>query len=143
MPADHGNEMSETLFTIDGARRALDRIRPAAEEICRIYRDLQSGRCGRAAASDAWIDPQYFAGVERIHGWLGEFGRVGVQVKDLKTGLLDFPVTRAGRLVLLCWRVGEPSLGFWHETEAGFAGRRPFDDDGPWDQQDPAHDPCV
>jgi hypothetical protein len=38
--------------------------------------------------------------------------------------------------VWLCWKVGESSLGFWHEQEAGFAGRRPVDEDGPWEEEE-------
>jgi hypothetical protein len=50
----------------------------------------------------------------------------GVQVKDLDTGLLDFPSRREGEEVLLCWRVGEDEIRFWHGLEEGFAGRKPL-----------------
>jgi hypothetical protein len=49
----------------------------------------------------------------------------GCQVKDVEVGLVDWPALHDGREVLLCWRLGEPSVGYWHETEAGYAGRRP------------------
>ena len=52
----------------------------------------------------------------------------GVQVKDLDTGLLDFPSERDGDVVLLCWRVGEPEIGWWHTVDEGFAGRKPLSD---------------
>ena len=51
---------------------------------------------------------------------------LGAQVKDLDTGLVDFPSLRDGQEVLLCWRVGEPEIAFWHHPEEGFAGRRPL-----------------
>ena len=57
--------------------------------------------------------------VERIHA-------AGAQVKDLASGLLDFPFERAGETVLLCWRVGEDEIRFWHGIEEGFAGRKPL-----------------
>jgi hypothetical protein len=50
----------------------------------------------------------------------------GVQVKDLAEGLLDFPARHDGEDVLLCWKVGEPEVGFWHGLEDGFAGRKPL-----------------
>lgn len=56
-----------------------------------------------------------------------ELAALGVQVKDLDSGLLDFPSVRDGVPVLLCWRVGEEQVGYWHGLEDGFAGRRPID----------------
>jgi hypothetical protein len=54
--------------------------------------------------------------------------RLGVVVKDLRAGLVDFPSLREGRLVYLCWRLGEPPhVAWWHEVRDGFAGRRPLD----------------
>jgi hypothetical protein len=58
---------------------------------------------------------------------LAEIDEIGVQVKDLEKGLLDFPCLLEGRTVLLCWKLGEKEIGFWHTTEDGFAGRRPLD----------------
>jgi hypothetical protein len=51
-----------------------------------------------------------------------------IVLRDLDRGLVDFPALRDGREVYLCWEEGEPEIGFWHEPEAGFAGRRPLDD---------------
>jgi hypothetical protein len=58
---------------------------------------------------------------------LAEIDEIGVQVKDLQQGLLDFPCILDGQTVLLCWKQGEKEIGFWHTTEAGFAGRKPLD----------------
>ena len=52
----------------------------------------------------------------------------GIVLRDLDRGLVDFPALRDGREVYLCWEEGEPEIGFWHEPEAGFGGRRPLDD---------------
>jgi hypothetical protein len=51
-----------------------------------------------------------------------------VVLRDLDRGLVDFPALRDGREIYLCWQEGEPEIGFWHEPDAGFAGRRPLDD---------------
>jgi hypothetical protein len=58
---------------------------------------------------------------------LVEIDEIGVQVKDLEKGLLDFPCVVDGQTVLLCWKLGEKEIGFWHTTEDGFAGRKPLD----------------
>jgi hypothetical protein len=58
-----------------------------------------------------------------IHGIL----ETGVLIKDINLGLLDFPALRGGREVYLCWQYGEGEIAFWHEIEAGFAGRQPIE----------------
>jgi hypothetical protein len=58
---------------------------------------------------------------------LAEIDEIGVQVKDLAQGLLDFPCVMEGQTVLLCWKLGEKEIGFWHTEEDGFAGRKPLD----------------
>jgi hypothetical protein len=51
-----------------------------------------------------------------------------IVLRDLDRGLVDFPALREGREIYLCWEEGEPGIGFWHDPDAGFAGRRPLDD---------------
>ena len=58
---------------------------------------------------------------------LAEIEAIGVQMKDLDKGLLDFPCVVDGKTVLLCWKLGEKEIGYWHSTEDGFAGRKPLD----------------
>ena len=59
---------------------------------------------------------------------IAEIDAIGVQVKDLETGLLDFPCRLDDQVVLLCWRMGETSIEHWHTVESGFQGRQPLDD---------------
>jgi hypothetical protein len=66
--------------------------------------------------------------VQRAKDALREIDAIGVQVKDLDTGLLDFPCLLEGETVLLCWKRGEPRIDFWHRVEDGFAGRQPIDE---------------
>jgi hypothetical protein len=54
---------------------------------------------------------------------------LGGEVKDVETGLVDFPGLRRGEEILLCWRLGEKKIGFWHPVDGGFASRRPIDED--------------
>jgi hypothetical protein len=65
---------------------------------------------------------------QRAKDALAEIDSIGVQVKDIDTGLLDFPCVVEGSVVLLCWKMGEPSITHWHSTEEGFAGRKPIDE---------------
>jgi hypothetical protein len=58
---------------------------------------------------------------------LSEIDEIGVQVKDLDKGLLDFPCAMEGKTILLCWKLGEKEIGYWHSEEEGFAGRKPID----------------
>jgi hypothetical protein len=59
---------------------------------------------------------------------LAEIDSIGVQVKDLEVGLLDFPCRLDDKIVLLCWRMGEPAIENWHTVEAGVQGRQPLDE---------------
>ena len=65
--------------------------------------------------------------MQQTHDTLAEIDEIGVQVKDLEQGLLDFPSVMDGKAVLLCWKLGEKEIGFWHSPEDGFEGRKPVD----------------
>jgi len=66
--------------------------------------------------------------VQEAKDSLAEIDSIGVQVKDLEIGLLDFPCEVEGRTVLLCWKMGEQSITHWHTPEEGFAGRKVIDE---------------
>ncbi|MGA7294949.1 MAG: DUF2203 domain-containing protein [Terriglobales bacterium] len=66
--------------------------------------------------------------IRRIKDAVAEIDATGVQVKDLDIGLLDFPCKVEGEILLLCWRLGEPSITHWHNATEGFAGRKPIDE---------------
>jgi len=65
---------------------------------------------------------------QRAKDALAEIDSIGVQVKDLNIGLLDFPCLVDGQIILLCWKLGEKSITHWHGTQEGFAGRKPVDE---------------
>jgi hypothetical protein len=65
---------------------------------------------------------------QRVKDAVAEIDSIGVQVKDLDTGLLDFPCRVDGEIVLLCWKMGESRIDFWHSVEDGFRGRQPIDE---------------
>jgi hypothetical protein len=65
---------------------------------------------------------------QRAKDAIAEIDSIGVQVKDLDIGLLDFPCEVEGQVILLCWKLGEKSITHWHGTKEGFAGRKPIDE---------------
>ena len=66
--------------------------------------------------------------MQRVRESIAEIDSIGVQVKDIEAGLLDFPCRVDDQVVLLCWRMGETSIDHWHTMESGFQGRKPIDD---------------
>ena len=66
--------------------------------------------------------------IQRVKDAIAEIDAIGVQVKDLDIGLLDFPCEVDGRTVLLCWKLGEKGITHWHSVSEGFAGRKPIDE---------------
>lgn len=66
--------------------------------------------------------------LERVRESISEIDAIGVQVKDLDTGLLDFPFRLDEDIVLLCWRLGESAIEHWHTVDSGFQGRQPVDE---------------
>ena len=61
----------------------------------------------------------------RLEDYVNELTEVGCELKDYQVGLIDFTGHHKGHDVCLCWKLGEDEVGFWHEPEAGFAGRQP------------------
>lgn len=120
-------------FTLEEANSTLESIRPAVEEIMRIHASIlrrqpeampaverAAGNGGSRAAS--LLVPEF----DRLRELVQQVQTQGVLIKDMGTGLLDFPSIRDGREVYLCWLHGEDSIGFWHDVDAGFAGRQPL-----------------
>jgi hypothetical protein len=132
--------VADRLFTVQEANEALEAVRPLAEEMVRRRRALreleeqQEALSEAAAGNGHGLDPRSaesrMAAVQAEQAALAEsvarIQAAGVQVKDLDAGLLDFPSERDGDVVLLCWRVGEPEIAWWHTVDEGFAGRKPL-----------------
>jgi hypothetical protein len=131
----------DRLFTPTEANSALEEVRPVAERLVAVrarMRELEQtqrelvtaigGNGGGYAASDLSAAQSELAGLaEAAIACVERLDELGVTVKDLDLGLLDFPSERAGGVVLLCWQVGEESVTSWHGLEEGFAGRKPID----------------
>lgn len=101
----------------------LDRAGHAPEE-----RDLKGAadREREDLSPEVTRDLSWFRGlVETLREQVEGIQGTGCVIKDIEVGLVDWPAMHAGREVLLCWRYGEPEVGFWHELHAGYRGRRP------------------
>ncbi len=124
-------------FTVDRANRALVFVRRIVNDVVVGYRELTELRSEHdllraSAASRSRLganDDRIGACVQRLKGLAAELSAVGCILKDCRTGLVDFPAVYCGRRVWLCWRLGEPTVAYWHELSDGFAGRRPIGDD--------------
>jgi hypothetical protein len=136
--------VSERTFTPGEANSALAQVRPVAERMVAArerMRELEgeqrelvqtiAGNGSGYAVSDSRSD-EFNAVVAELEACVEELERLGVQLKDVDLGLVDFPARREGEDVLLCWHVGEDSVAFWHGLEEGYAGRKPID----WGEQE-------
>ena len=123
------------LFTIEEANALLPSVREILQKIQRSRRRLATYR--RRAKSAAEGAEQGGGGMEggtlyamvltQFTTEMSELEALGVQLKDFDRGLVDFPSLRDGRVVLLCWQLGEgDELEWWHDMEAGFGGRTPL-----------------
>ena len=113
-------------------KRAIDDKRAAEEAGISLHELVRkiylSGGMRVDGAAAARLKTELEEHVKRAQESLAEIDAVGVQVKDLDTGLLDFPCRVDDQVVLLCWRMGEPAIEHWHTEEAGFQGRQPVDE---------------
>jgi hypothetical protein len=135
--------MAQRMFTPDQANAALPRVRPLVERLVERRADLLAARARQAevaaqvGGNGGGLDPAVPAALaaaaseaeDGLREAVEELHELGVQVKDLDAGLVDFPAERAnGEPVLLCWQLGEERVEWWHRPEDGFAGRRPLAD---------------
>ena len=124
------------LFTVEEANELLPVIRPKLEKIKRHYAQTTSLREAVKVAATVAVESgggglksgtNYVKSLYDIGRLTTELQEMGVQLKDYSRGLIDFPTMRGGKLVLLCWQLGEAErIEWWHEVEAGFAGRKPI-----------------
>jgi hypothetical protein len=109
-------KLKELLEDVAVHRDAMREKAPQLEPILRSAGANGGGRVGSEYGVEAY---NLYLAIERIR-------ELGVLLKDLDTGLLDFPHERNGRVVFLCWHPPEESVAFWHEIEAGYRGRQPL-----------------
>jgi hypothetical protein len=133
-------------FSPEEANAELEHVRPLVEEMVERRRahiaalTRQEALEGRIRGNGGGIPPAVLADahaeVERearaLARTVDAINEHGAEVKDLDEGLVDFPALHAGETVLLCWKLGEDEIAYWHRVDAGFAGRRPVEElEGP------------
>ena len=122
--------MTGKLYSLDEANALLPYLAPALVELREKFEEAAEIRVllTKAAAGNGWSEKRdrwsQTLGrvqelIERLEGW-------EVELKDISTGLVDFPTTMEDKEAYLCWRLGEPEVGHWHFKEDGFRGRRPL-----------------
>lgn len=123
------------IFTVQEANALLPEVRIITGKIQRAHRKVSLFRDGAKKAAEAAEQGgggmengvAYATVLTELTTQLAELEALGVQLKDFERGLVDFPSLREGRVVLLCWQLGEgDELEWWHDVDAGFAGRTPL-----------------
>ena len=123
------------LFTVEEANSLLPSVKAIVKAIQRSHRRLISlEKAARHAAEGAELggggmtDGMHYAQLlVDLSLPTGQLEALGIQLKDYRQGLIDFPSMRDGRVVLLCWKADEgDQLEWWHDIESGFAGRQPL-----------------
>jgi hypothetical protein len=129
---------TKKFYTVAEANAALPLVRSIVRDITELARDLrerherlsrikppQRGALGEAHEEELrQVREELEREQERMHEYEAELNKLGVEIKDHDTGLVDFRAWMHNREVYLCWRLGEPEVGYWHELDAGFAGRK-------------------
>ena len=130
----------EREFTLEEANAAVRELRPVVERMVEHGRKLaraqreQRQLVTRIAGNGGDMQPSDLrelaeaiqAEADAIGACAEEINAAGAQIKSLEEGLLDFPSRRDGEEILLCWRLGEDDIRYWHGLEEGFAGRKPL-----------------
>ena len=125
-------------FTIDQANRTLPLVRRIVADIVQTYEvwqaEVRAFELAALAPEGSERNPVAVAHereaqrlATEITGFVRELEALGVEFKGYDIGLVDFPSRIGDRTVYLCWRLGEPAVQYWHETNGGFAGRQPIE----------------
>jgi hypothetical protein len=127
-------------FTPEEANAELEHVRPLVEQLVaargehvaalerqeELERKIRGNGGGIPPAELAEATAEVDAIARRLAKAVDAINEHGAEVKDLDSGLIDFPALKDGETVLLCWQLGEDEIAYWHTVDAGFAGRRPL-----------------
>ena len=124
-------------FTPDEAMRALLLIKPIVDDILNLSHETHA--LSLMLGEDGPGHPQLQEMLDQLHAYLAELEAMGCYYKDwgFRIGLVDFPAIIGGKEVFLCWRSDEEKILYYHDIEAGYAGRKPIPDEHyPWESND-------
>jgi len=127
--------MEERIFTLSEAQSLIPRLRQILEEVSEVWTrmkqldpEVQKARDSAPFDGFSKSGVAYVESVSHLMILLQQIREMGVVVKDLDKGLCDFPYVRRGKVVYLCWHLGEESIAYWHDIETGFDSREPLDE---------------
>ncbi len=127
--------MEERIFTLSEANGLIPKLRSILGEVGEVWREIKElhpeiQKARDSAPFDGYskYGVTYVESVSQLMLLMQHVKDMGVLVKDIDKGLCDFPYMRRGKVVYLCWHLGEESIQYWHDIETGFAGREPLDD---------------
>lgn len=128
------------VFTVEEANQRLPLVKAIVQDIVELFRDVQQRRerlvsvkqfRAEGTSSSRFhseeteqVEAELSRDEEKLAEFVRELHELGVEFKDPVLGLVDFPSRMDGRIVHLCWKLDEPEVQFWHELDAGFAGRQ-------------------
>jgi hypothetical protein len=118
-------ELRPLLTALRADRDSIARAQQRLERLRREGPDELEGKGGSAVQLE---QQQLVATVRRMEAAVRQIDAWGVTLRDIGSGLVDFPALANGRPIWLCWRLGEDDIGWWHELETGIAGRKPLID---------------
>ncbi len=122
--------MTEKTYTLQEANALLPFLAPALVELREGYEEATriTTAVGVAAASNGWSHEreEWSRKLARVQELIERLRDWNVALRDIDTGLVDFPTIMDGRDAFLCWRLGEPQVAFWHAAGEGFSGRHPL-----------------
>ena len=128
------------VFTVDEANAMLPLIRAITSDLVELSREVidrhqrvEHLKAGRDITSGdpyddelTQIEEELEKDRRRLTEYVEELRQLGVEPKSGVEGLIDFPSMHEGRVVYLCWKLGEPMVSYWHDLDAGYAGRQPL-----------------
>ena len=125
----------ERIFSLAEAKALLPTLRSllgemgeAWDHVRGLNPEVQKARDASAFDGFSKAGVEYVGSVSQLMFLIHQIKDLGVLLKDAEKGLCDFPYLRNGKVVYLCWQLGEENIGYWHDIEAGFAGREPLDE---------------
>lgn len=112
--------LRELLANLQLEKKQLDELRH------RLHQYTPAMKADGHAAHASELEFQIQRALVAMRDQANQVGDLGVELKDIDQGLVDFPAQRDDRIVYYCWMVSEPAIAYWHELDAGYAGRQPL-----------------
>ncbi len=133
MAQDDEQEQHDRLFTLAEANRLIPKlhshlhsVKQAKATLLRTKEDIRKASAQAQYGGGSSVGPLYITSLQQVSSNVQAIHEMGVLVKDLDLGLCDFPHMREGRVVFLCWKLGEQEVKWWHETTTGYKDRSPL-----------------